>query len=59
MVEYVGPTIQFVLGVYAFHEPMPSARWLGFGLVWLALAVFTWDGFRQARRVSQAAMSVA
>ncbi|HZM84061.1 MAG TPA: EamA family transporter RarD [Candidatus Limnocylindrales bacterium] len=60
MLQYVGPTIQFILGVYAFHEPMPTARWLGFGLVWLALAVFTWDGLRQARRVSQAAaMSVA
>ncbi|HEX6682464.1 MAG TPA: EamA family transporter RarD [Candidatus Limnocylindrales bacterium] len=59
MLQYVGPTIQFILGVYAFHEPMPVARWLGFGLVWLALAVFTWDGFRQARRVSQAAMSAA
>jgi len=46
--------------VYAFHEPMPMARWLGFGLVWLALAVFTWDGLRQARRVSQAtAMGIA
>jgi len=55
MLQYVGPTIQFILGVYAFHEPMPMARWLGFGLVWLALAVFTWDGLRQARRVSQAA----
>jgi len=60
MLQYVGPTIQFILGVYAFHEPMPMARWLGFGLVWLALAVFTWDGLRQARRVSQAtAMGIA
>jgi chloramphenicol-sensitive protein RarD len=55
MLQYIAPTIQFILGVYAFHEPMPMARWLGFGLVWLALAVFTWDGLRQARRVSQAA----
>ncbi len=54
MLQYVGPTIQFILGVYAFHEPMPMAGWLGFGLVWLALTVFTWDGLRQARRVSQA-----
>jgi chloramphenicol-sensitive protein RarD len=60
MLQYVGPTIQFILGVYVFHEPMPTVRWLGFGLVWLALAVFTWDGLRQARRISQtAAMSVA
>jgi chloramphenicol-sensitive protein RarD len=60
MLQYVGPTIQFILGVFAFHEPMPVVRWIGFGLVWLALAVFSWDGFRQSRRISQAAaMSVA
>jgi len=28
---------------------MPPARLAGFGLVWLALAVFTWDGLRRVR----------
>jgi chloramphenicol-sensitive protein RarD len=54
MLQYAGPTIQFALGVFAFHEPMPPARWVGFGLVWLALAVFSWEGFRHVRRVSRA-----
>jgi len=30
------------------HEAMPASRWLGFGLVWLALAVFTGDALRNA-----------
>ncbi|GIF99664.1 EamA family transporter RarD [Catellatospora citrea] len=50
MLQYVAPTLQLALGVFAFHEPMPPARLFGFGLVWLALAVFTWDGLRNARR---------
>ncbi|WP_155369003.1 EamA family transporter RarD [Catellatospora vulcania] len=50
MLQYVAPTLQLALGVFAFHEPMPATRLFGFGLVWLALAVFTWDGLRNARR---------
>ncbi len=50
MLQYVAPTLQLALGVFAFHEPMPPVRLFGFCLVWLALAVFTWDGLRTARR---------
>jgi len=38
--------------VLVFHEPMPPSRLAGFALVWLALAVFTWDGLR-ARAVTR------
>jgi chloramphenicol-sensitive protein RarD len=46
MVQYLAPTLQLVIGVVVYHEPMPAARWAGFGMVWLALAVFTWDAVR-------------
>ena len=36
--QYLTPSIQFVLALTVFHEPMPLARWLGFGIVWLGLA---------------------
>ena len=36
-------------GVFVGHEPMPVGRWLGFALIWLALAVFTGDALRRAR----------
>jgi chloramphenicol-sensitive protein RarD len=32
-----------ILGVAVAHEPMPTARWIGFGLIWTALAVFSAD----------------
>ena len=50
MLQYVGPILQLGCGVLIFHEPMPPARLAGFALVWLALIIFTADGFRQARR---------
>lgn len=50
VLQYLTPVIQFTLGVTVFGEQMPLARWLGFGLVWLALVVFTVDAVRNARR---------
>ncbi|WP_149204174.1 EamA family transporter RarD [Actinotalea subterranea] len=53
LLQYVAPTIQFLVGVLWFGEEMPPARWLGFGLVWLALVVLTADGLRAGRPVSR------
>jgi chloramphenicol-sensitive protein RarD len=50
MMQYLAPTCQFVLGLLVFHESMPPARWAGFLLVWLALAMLTWDALRTAKR---------
>ncbi|REK87242.1 EamA family transporter RarD [Streptomyces inhibens] len=50
MMQYLAPTFQFVLGLTVFHEAMPPERWAGFALVWVALAVLTWDALRTARR---------
>jgi chloramphenicol-sensitive protein RarD len=45
--QYLTPSIQFVLALVVFHEPMPSARWIGFGLVWAALSILSIDLIRQ------------
>ncbi len=46
---YMTPAMQLTWGVLVGHEPMPPARWLGFALIWMALAVFTVDAARRAR----------
>ncbi|HEY9266707.1 MAG TPA: EamA family transporter RarD, partial [Mycobacterium sp.] len=46
---YMTPAMQMTWGVVVGHEAMPPARWLGFGLIWVALAVFTADAVRRAR----------
>jgi chloramphenicol-sensitive protein RarD len=55
ILQYIGPAVQFVLGLLVFEEPMSTARWIGFGLVWIALAVFSMDLLRwRNARVSPA-----
>ncbi|PQE02145.1 EamA family transporter RarD [Mycobacterium sp. EPG1] len=46
---YVTPAMQLTWGVVVGREPMPPMRWLGFALIWVALAVFTVDAVRRAR----------
>lgn len=46
---YLTPTLQFLWGWLVIGEAMPTGRWIGFGLVWLALAIFTVDLVRSAR----------
>lgn len=43
LVQYLAPLLQFVIGAFVLGEDMPPERWLGFGLVWLALVVLTVD----------------
>lgn len=50
LLQYLAPILQFALGVLLFHEPMPAGRWVGFGLVWVALVVFTAEAINHRRR---------
>ena len=50
LLQYIAPTLQFLLGVLYFGETMSPGRWVGFALVWLALVILTVYGVRQARR---------
>jgi chloramphenicol-sensitive protein RarD len=50
LLQYLTPTIQFLLGVLLRHEPLPLGRLLGFILVWVALVLFTVDSASHRRR---------
>ena len=52
LLQYLTPTLQFGLGVLYFHEDMPVGRWIGFGLVWVALVILTAESLRHRRRVT-------
>ena len=45
LLQYLSPTIQFLLGIWLFHEPFSGARLAGFVLIWVALALYTLDGW--------------
>jgi chloramphenicol-sensitive protein RarD len=53
LLQYLAPTIQFALGILVFHEAMPASRWIGFGLVWIALGIFTVEAINHHRRQLQ------
>jgi chloramphenicol-sensitive protein RarD len=59
ILQYVAPILQLFCGVVIYHEPMPPAQLIGFGLVWLALVIFTWDALSGARRTALARRSSA
>jgi chloramphenicol-sensitive protein RarD len=50
ILQFVAPIMQFLTGVFLLGEPMPFERWVGFGLVWVAVAIFTVDSLVNSRR---------
>ncbi|CAA9304058.1 MAG: Uncharacterized inner membrane protein RarD [uncultured Friedmanniella sp.] len=48
LLQYLAPTLQFLLGVWYFGEQMSTGRWIGFGLVWLALMLMSGHGLHRA-----------
>lgn len=58
MMQYIGPTIQFLIAVLVFKEGFGMAHALAFGFIWTALVVFTADslmGDAKARRLARTA----
>jgi chloramphenicol-sensitive protein RarD len=49
-IQYFAPFIQFIVGVAILHEAMPPERWVGFGIVWLALLILSIDMIVAARK---------
>ena len=50
LLQYLAPVLQFLIGWLVYSEAMSTARWIGFGLVWVALMLLSLDGLRLARR---------
>ena len=50
LLQYVGPTLQLLLGVFFFGEAFGVDRAIGFGFIWIGLAAFAIDGVLAARR---------
>ena len=63
LLQYITPTLQFLLGVFWAHESMPASRWAGFIVIWAALAIYTADalhhGHLRRRDVAAAASEPA
>jgi chloramphenicol-sensitive protein RarD len=52
LMQYITPTIQFSIGVWVNNEAMPTARWVGFIFIWLALITLATDLLKSGRAVN-------
>ncbi|NUU30562.1 EamA family transporter RarD [Arthrobacter sp. C9C5] len=52
LLQYFAPVLQFIVALVVFKEAMTPERWIGFGVVWLALLLLTADMLRTARKNS-------
>lgn len=56
LTQYLAPVLQFIIGVAILREEMPLERWIGFGLVWVALVVLTADMLANGRAQRRASL---
>ncbi|HYS12017.1 MAG TPA: EamA family transporter RarD [Burkholderiaceae bacterium] len=58
LLQYIGPSIQLLLGVLLYHEPFAPAKAAGYALIWAALALYTaetlWQNWRRAPEAAAA-----
>ncbi len=52
LLQYITPTLTFIIGVWVNHEVMSTARWIGFFIIWIALFVLAYDLVRSGRTVN-------
>jgi len=51
LLQYITPTLQFSIGVWVLNEDMPTARWIGFLIIWAALVTLAIDLIKSSRTV--------
>lgn len=52
LLQYITPTLTFIIGVWINHEVMSTARWVGFFIIWIALFALAYDLVRSGRAVN-------
>ncbi|MCO6177714.1 EamA family transporter RarD [Ciceribacter sp. RN22] len=50
IMQYLPPTMIFLIAVFVFKEPFGTAKMIAFPLIWLALTIFVWPMLRQYRK---------
>lgn len=58
LIQFVAPVLQFLVGVFILNEAMPIERWVGFGMVWIALIVLMVDMVVSGRAPRRGALAL-
>jgi chloramphenicol-sensitive protein RarD len=53
LLQYIAPTLQFLIGVFIYKEPFDRAHFIGFAIVWLALIIFALESYISNRTLAQ------
>ena len=53
VMQYIAPTMVFLIAVFVFHEPLGTTRMTAFILIWAALALYSWSMFSNRAAVSR------
>jgi chloramphenicol-sensitive protein RarD len=59
VMQYIAPTLQFLIGVLVFREAFDTDRAIGFAFIWIALALFAGEGLLRSRRQLRAEVATA
>jgi chloramphenicol-sensitive protein RarD len=59
ILQYIAPTLQFLLGVFVYGEPFTKTRLVGFAVIWLALLIYSIEGVVRERRQRVRPLSVS
>jgi chloramphenicol-sensitive protein RarD len=49
LLQYIAPTLQFLIGVFLYKEPFDQSHLVGFGIVWVALVIFWVENYFSRR----------
>jgi chloramphenicol-sensitive protein RarD len=52
LLQYIAPTVQFLIGVLVYREPFNSTRLVGFSIIWIALIIFWFESWREYNKVA-------
>ena len=51
ILQYLGPSVAFLVAIFIYNEPLTDTKLFTFVLIWIALAVFSWDIFKNRKKV--------
>lgn len=54
LMQYLSPTIMFIIAVFIFREPFSQVQLVAFCLIWAALAIYSWSTLRNSRAMARA-----
>ncbi len=57
VIQYIAPSMTFLVGIGIYNEPFGTQQMVTFGLIWVALVVFSWEGRARHLRIKAGALA--